>query len=735
MINHSDPIRTSQNLLEGLNTSQKEAVIATEGPVQVMAGAGSGKTRVLTHRIAYILAEKKCQPWNILAITFTNKAAREMKNRVVATVGPDANDIWISTFHSMCMQILRREIDKLGKTYTSSFTILDTSDQLTVIKQILKEENLDPKKFEPRKLLYRISQAKNILHTPTEMKKGVQGFFEEVAAEVYVKYQRRLELNNCLDFDDLLMLTVQLFNQVPDVEAFYQNKFQYIHVDEYQDTNHAQYILVKKLAAHYENICVVGDSDQSIYQFRGADISNILNFERDYPRAKMIKLEQNYRSTKKILEAANCVIRNNAERKPKELWTDNDEGSSIQLFEADTEFEEALFIADKIIKAHEQGCAYNAHVVLYRTNVQSRVIEDVMVKANIPYQMVGGVKFYDRKEIKDVLAYLRLIVNVNDDISLRRIINVPKRGIGPATMDKIAFYAEHHEMSCFFALLEVEHIGLSKRVTDDLQNFVSFIQQMHAMKDYLSASELIEEVLQRSGYRQELKRENTLEAEGRLENINELLTVAQEFEVRHEDKSLLSFLTELALVADLDQLDKEDGPVDAVTLMTLHSAKGLEFPYVFLVGLEEGIFPHVRSMKDEKDIEEERRLAYVGITRAEKQLHLLRAVTRTIFGQVSNNLPSRFLKEIPEGLVENCSKHKGRREQQHRPIVSSYRVETKVVDWTAGDQAEHKKWGIGTVLRVDGQGEETELKISFPAPYGEKRLLAKYAPIQKVEGV
>lgn len=734
MINNSESIRTLEDLLEGLNPAQREAVMATEGPVQVMAGAGSGKTRVLTYRIAYILAEKKCKPWNILAITFTNKAAREMKNRVVSTVGTDAHDIWISTFHSMCMQILRREIDKLGKSYTSSFTVLDSSDQLTVIKQILKEENVDPKKFEPRKLLYRISQAKNVLHTPDEMKKNMQGFFDEVAAGVYVKYQQRLEMNNCLDFDDLLMLTVRLFDQVPEVEAFYQRKFQYIHVDEYQDTNHSQYILVKKLAAHYKNICVVGDSDQSIYQFRGADISNILNFERDYPHAKIIKLEQNYRSTKKILEAANSVIGNNCERKPKELWTDNDEGVPIQLFEADTEFEEALFIADTILRGHQEGHAYNDYAVLYRTNVQSRVFEDVMVKANIPYQMVGGVKFYDRKEIKDVLAYLRLIVNVNDDISLRRIINVPKRGIGSATMDKITAYADQSAMSCFYALLEVEHIGLSKRVTDDLQKFVSFIQEMHTMAQYLSASEVIEEVLKRSGYRQELKRENTLEAEGRLENINELLTVAQEFEVRNDDKSLVSLLTELALVADLDQLDKQEGPVDAVTLMTLHSAKGLEFPYVFLAGMEEGIFPHARSMKEESEIEEERRLAYVGITRAEKRLHLLRAVTRTIFGHMSSNLPSRFLKEIPPQLIENMSQRR-KTPEQHRSQVSSFRINSEVVDWSIGDQAEHKKWGIGSVTKVDGQGEETEIKIAFPAPYGEKRLLAKYAPIRKVEGV
>ncbi|RAL21489.1 DNA helicase PcrA [Thermoflavimicrobium daqui] len=724
------------SLLDGLNPMQRQAVETTEGPVQILAGAGSGKTRVLTFRVAYLLAKKKIHPWNILAITFTNKAAREMKERIGRLVGSVAEDIWISTFHSMCVRILRRDIDRIG--YSRNFTILDTSDQLSVIKQILKEENLDPKKFEPRSILHRISAAKNQLLGPQGMLKQALAkgdFMAEVAAEVYEKYQDKLRTNESLDFDDLLMKTVMLFEQVPEVKEYYQKKFQYIHVDEYQDTNHVQYVLVRMLAANHQNICVVGDADQSIYRFRGADISNILQFERDWPNAMLIKLEQNYRSTKKILEAANHLIAHNTERKPKNLWTENETGDSIQLFEAENEHDEAYYIAEQIMRGNQTGTDYKDFAILYRTNAQSRVVEEVLLKSNIPYQVIGGIKFYERKEIKDILAYLRLIVNPRDDLSLTRVINVPRRGIGAVTLEKIQTYATAHQLSLIDALLEADQIGLTKRNLTPLNEFVQLIQQLHAMVEYLSAEELTEEVLTRTGYREELKKEKTLEAQGRLENIHEFMSVVQEFEKRSEDKSLVAFLTDLALISDIDALDEsvdESRPASSVSLMTLHSAKGLEFPYVFLVGMEEGIFPHSRTMDDEEEMEEERRLAYVGITRAEKCLHLTRARVRTIFGHTSANPPSRFLKEIPSELIEQVGQAKKvtpssemRRSAIHRPVQT-------VSDWAVGDKAEHRKWGIGTVVKVQGAGEDLELNIAFPAPTGVKKLLARFAPITKV---
>ncbi|MFC7441875.1 DNA helicase PcrA [Laceyella putida] len=724
-------LKTGDELLQGLNPMQKQAVETTDGPVQIIAGAGSGKTRVLTHRVAYLLAEKGIHPWNILAITFTNKAAREMKERIVQLVGPMAEEIWISTFHSMCVRMLRRDIDRLG--YSRNFTILDTSDQLTVIKQVLKEQNLDPKKFEPRTLLGKISHAKNMLLGPSEMKARAHSFMDEVAAEVYEKYQEKLRTNESLDFDDLLMVTVRLLETHPEVKEYYQRKFQYIHVDEYQDTNHVQYVLTKMLAEKHQNICVVGDSDQSIYRFRGADITNILNFERDYPKATMIKLEQNYRSTKKILAAANHVIAHNTERKPKNLWTDNDEGEAIRQFEAGTEHEEAYYVAEHILNGRKQGQSYKDFAVLYRTNAQSRVMEEVLMKSNIPYTIVGGIKFYERKEIKDVLAYLRLIVNPHDDLSLTRIINVPKRGIGAATLDKIANYAREQGLSMFGALLEMEEIGLTQRTLGPLREFVDLVRHLHAMIEYLSAVEVTEEILKRSGYREELKRENSLEAASRLENIDEFLSVAQEFEKRNEDKSLVAFLTDLALISDVDALDQEEeaDKGDAVVLMTLHSAKGLEFPTVFLVGMEEGIFPHMRSLDDEMEMEEERRLAYVGITRAEKVLHLTRARTRTIYGQTSSNLPSRFLKEIPAELVEEVGNKQAIAGGTITPRKVVRPTPNVVGDWQVGDKADHGKWGLGTVVKTQGSGEDLELHIAFPAPIGVKKLLAKYAPIKK----
>ncbi|OYD07518.1 DNA helicase PcrA [Paludifilum halophilum] len=721
---------TNQSLVEGLNPDQRRAVEKTEGPLLIVAGAGSGKTRVLTHRVAYLLADKQVHPWNLLAITFTNKAAREMKERIQNLVGPEAEEIWISTFHSMCVRILRRDIERIG--YSRNFTILDSSDQLTVIKQVLKEKNIDPKQFPPRSLLHRISNAKNRLWTAADLESRASGFVEEIAAQVYAAYQDKLRANQSLDFDDLLLETVRLFQQVPEVLDYYQKKFQYIHVDEYQDTNHVQYILVKMLAERHRNLCVVGDSDQSIYRFRGADITNILHFERDYSDAEVIKLERNYRSTQTILRAANGVIAHNLERKAKNLWTKNGEGEPVQLFEAENEHEEAYFVADTIVKEQKNGKDYSDFAVLYRTNAQSRVMEEVLMKANIPYRMIGGMKFYERKEIKDLLAYLRLVVNPDDDLSLTRVINVPRRGIGPTTLDKIARYAEEQNLSMFRSLLEVENIGLTARFIKPLNTFVGLIKELNAMQEYLTAGELTEEVLNRSGYREELKKEETVEAASRLENIDEFLSVTREFEDKNEDKTLVAFLTDLALVTDMDRLDEdEEASREAVTLMTLHSAKGLEFPRVFLVGMEEGVFPHNRTLEDPEELEEERRLAYVGITRAEEQLYLTRARLRMLFGQTNANPPSSFLKEIPEQLVETVGQPSA---VLKKPVVRQGPLRPEPnpdMDWREGDRVQHKKWGVGTVVKVQGSEEDMELNIAFPAPVGVKRLLAKFAPISR----
>ncbi|CEH28119.1 ATP-dependent DNA helicase PcrA [Aneurinibacillus migulanus] len=745
-----------EDALQGLNPQQKEAVLATDGPLLLLAGAGSGKTRVLTQRIAYLLSEKKVAPWSILAITFTNKAAREMKDRVSAIVGPDAEDIWISTFHSMCVRTLRRDIDHIG--YNRNFTILDSSDQLSVVKQCLKELNIDPKKFDPRAVLGFISTAKNELKTPEQYGDMAMGPIEQVSQRVYTLYQKKLKSNNSLDFDDLIMKTIQLFEEVPEVLEFYQKKFRYVHVDEYQDTNRAQYMLVKMLAAGHKNICVVGDSDQSIYRWRGADITNILNFEKDYPNARTILLEQNYRSTKKILEAANKVISNNFGRKPKNLWTENDDGAVIRYYTADSEHSEAYYIVDQIQKAVDRGRAYRDVAILYRTNAQSRVIEEVFVKSGIPYNIVGGTKFYDRKEIKDMLAYLRLISNPDDDLSLTRIINVPKRGIGAGTVEKIATYAAQQGISMYKAIQEVDQIGLSARFTDSVVKFARLITELESMQEYLSVTELAEEVLKRTEYREELRREGTLEARSRVENIEEFLSVTMEFERTNEDKTLVAFLTDLALVADIDKLDEtEEDKGNAVVMMTLHSAKGLEFPMVFLAGMEEGIFPHSRALFEEVEMEEERRLAYVGITRAEQELFLTRALMRTLYGQTKMNAPSRFIEEIPEHLIqaegtvqERLAARTGRMDsqmtqpQQRSGVVSMRSQQPKgstskalggqgaeAMDWKAGDKVAHGKWGTGTVVSIKGSGQDLELTIAFPNPTGLKKLLAKFAPIEK----
>ncbi|MDR0139166.1 DNA helicase PcrA [Metabacillus idriensis] len=732
----------TDQLLNGLNDMQKEAVKATDGPLLIMAGAGSGKTSVLTRRIAYLMVEKGVAPWNILAITFTNKAAREMKERIGKLLGPGADDIWISTFHSMCVRILRRDIDRIG--ISRNFSILDTTDQLSVIKSILKDRNIDPKKFDPRSILGSISGAKNELITPEEFEKTAGGMYEQVASDVYKDYQKKLLKNQSLDFDDLIMTTIQLFQRVPEVLEFYQRKFQFIHVDEYQDTNKAQYLLVKMLASRFQNLCVVGDSDQSIYRWRGADIANILSFEKDYPAASVILLEQNYRSTQRILEAANGVIKNNMNRKAKNLWTQNDEGQKINYYRADSESAEGQFVAGKINQlVSSEGRKLSDFAILYRTNAQSRVIEEILLKSNINYTIVGGIKFYDRKEIKDILAYLRLIANPDDDISLARVINTPKRGVGATSVDKIAQYALDNDLSLFGAIEQIEFAGVSARVVSAMVDFRELVRNLTNMQDYLSVTELAEEVIEKTGYRDMLKTEKTIEAQSRLENIDEFLSVTQNFEKNSEDKSLVAFLTDLALVADIDKLDEdEEASKEAVVLMTLHSAKGLEFPVVFLMGVEEGVFPHSRSLMEEAEMEEERRLAYVGITRAEKELFITNAKMRTLFGRTSMNPESRFISEIPSELLENLNEVKKspspfaaktrpeRRPQVNRPMAASTGGDE--IAWSVGNKAEHKKWGIGTVVSVKGEGEGKELDIAFPSPVGIKRLLAKFAPIQKV---
>lgn len=751
-----------------LNKEQREAVEATSGPVLIMAGAGSGKTRVLTHRIAYLIATRKAAPWSILAITFTNKAAREMQDRIGKIVGLSASDIWVSTFHSMCVRILRRDIERIG--YSSNFSILDSTDQLSVIKTCMKELNVDAKKFEPKAIQAEMGSAKNELITPERYERKIGDYFQGIVAKVYTLYQKKLKANNSLDFDDLIMKTIELFQSVPEVLDFYQNKFQYIHVDEYQDTNRAQYMLCRMLADKHHNICVVGDSDQSIYRWRGADIGNILNFEKDYPEARAVFLEQNYRSSSNILDAANAVINNNTGRKPKKLWTDKGGGSKLMRYEAGSEHEEGHFIAGEIIKNVKQGKRYDSHAILYRTNAQSRVIEEVLIKSDIPYQIVGGIKFYDRKEIKDILAYLRLVSNPDDDISLRRIINVPKRGIGDTTVDKLEEAAAAQGLSIFAVLEHAQALDLSARFRASLADFYGMIRNLNMMIDYLSVTELTEKMLEMTGYREELKRENTIEAKSRLENIDEFLSVTLDFEKRSEEKSLVSFLTDLALIADIDTMDKEDdgSSKDAIILMTMHSAKGLEFPVVFIIGLEEGVFPHSRAFMDNEELEEERRLAYVGITRAEEQLYLTSARMRTLFGKTASNAPSRFLKEIPGELIEAVGGYgaggsfgarngyggggysafgSGGRGAYGSPTGSAFgagavpsasnRAASPQVaagggtSFANGDKVNHGKWGTGVVVAVKGTGDNTELQIAFPAPVGVKRLLAKFAPITK----
>ena len=737
-------------LLKGLNPEQQDAVKATQGPLLIMAGAGSGKTRVLTHRVAYLIEEENVMPWHVLAITFTNKAAKEMKERIGKLLDESASDVWVSTFHSLCVRILRRDIDKMGKPKT--FTIADPSEQRTLMKQILTKMNLDPKRYDPRALLGTISNAKNELLTPEQYAQNAASPYEQTVANVYDAYAKEMDRNNSLDFDDLIMTTSQLFDENPDVLEKYQEKFQYIHVDEYQDTNEAQYKLVKQLGGKYRNVCVVGDADQSIYGWRGANIQNIMNFEKDYPEATTIKLEQNYRSTKTILKAANEVINHNSNRKPKELWTDNADGEKIKFYRGQNESDEALFVVDQIKNLLLQGFNYGDFAVLYRTNAQSRTFEEKLMQANMPYKIIGGHKFYDRKEIKDVLGYLRLVANHDDSMSFQRVINSPKRGIGPGTIEKLQNYADEHGWSLLEAAENIELSPLGAKPRKTIGHFAKVIDDLTKLSETESMTVLMNHLLEDSGYVDDLKQQNNLESQARIENIEELLTVTTQFDQAYEpdpevdETRLTTFLTELSLVSDQDDIEEEQ---TEVTLMTLHAAKGLEFPVVFLVGMEEGIFPLGRSLLKEDDLEEERRLAYVGITRAEKRLYLTNAFSRTLYGRTQNNPTSRFVEEINDDALEPVNTNAGNlgsrnesfKQRRRRAATSATFTSPTLkakgaqgaekLHWNVGDKVDHKKWGRGTVVKVNGDGKNAELDIAFDSQ-GIKRLLAEYAPIKKV---
>ena len=765
-------------LLTGMNDKQAEAVQTTEGPLLIMAGAGSGKTRVLTHRIAYLIDEKMINPWNILAITFTNKAAREMRERAMA-LNPATSETLIATFHSMCVRILRREADHIG--YNRNFTIVDPGEQRTLMKRILKTLNLDPKKWNERAILGTISNAKNDLLDEVAYEHQAGDMYTQIVAKCYKAYQEELRRSEAMDFDDLIMMTLRLFDKNPDVLAYYQQRYQYIHVDEYQDTNHAQYQLVKLLASRFKNICVVGDADQSIYGWRGADMQNILDFEKDYPEAKVVLLEENYRSTKKILQAANEVIKNNRNRRPKKLWTQNDDGEQIVYYRANDERDEAVFVAstiDNIIR--EEGKNFKDFAVLYRTNAQSRTIEEALLKSNIPYTMVGGTKFYSRKEIRDVISYLNLIANPADNISFERVVNEPKRGVGPGTLEKIRNFAYEQNMSLLDASANIMLSPIKGKAAQGVYDFANMILNLRDQLDGLSITEAVEAVLDKSGYLDALSMQQTLESQARVENIEEFMSVTKNFDETNTDGTedetgidrLGRFLNDLALIADTDDGDMEAAEV---TLMTLHAAKGLEFPVVFLIGMEEGVFPLSRASEEPDELEEERRLAYVGITRAEEILFLTNANTRTLFGKTSYNRPSRFLREISDDLLQyqglarpaNSSfgvrftkeeptqfgqgmslqqalqtRKANAQPQRHTgaqpfskatgglPFGKTSDPSNSATDWEIGDIAHHKKWGDGTVLEVTGSGKTQELKIKFPE-VGLKKVLASVAPIVK----
>lgn len=731
-----------QNIFDGLNPAQSTAVEHINGPLLIMAGAGSGKTKVLTCRIAYLL-EQGVAPYHILAITFTNKAAAEMRERVNRMVGVQAKDIWLSTFHAFCARFLRLEIDGLPG-YKHNFVIYDSSDSQALVKACLRELNLDDKQYTPRGIQAAISNAKNALQDAREFERQADNFYAKKVAEVYQLYQQKLRGNNALDFDDLLMLAVILLQQNEAIRQKYQEKFRYILIDEYQDTNRAQYLLARLLAEKYRNLCVVGDADQSIYGWRGADIHNILDFENDYPETKIIKLEQNYRSTQMILDAANAVIENNVDRKPKTLWTDNQPGEKITHYLAYDERDEAQFIADTVTKLNTvYRTPYGSIAVLYRTNAQSRVIEEAFMKYGLPYTMVGGLKFYDRKEIKDIIAYLRVLFNPADTMSLLRIINVPRRGIGETSINRLTEYAAANDLTLFDVISNPDLVpGLTARVKRPLENLAELIFTIMGQLNSLPVVNLVEKVMNDSGYIAELEKEQTPQDEARLENLRELLSVAKEFAAGEMENTLENFLSHVALVSDIDSAEMAE---DRVTLMTLHSAKGLEFPVAFIAGMEEGLFPHSRTLMNEEEIEEERRICYVGITRARRKLYLTNARMRTIYGKSAMYPESRFLEEIPDDKLEHVTirpSHYGRSggttAASSSPLTLAKKASTEEtmqpkssVNWRIGDKAQHSKWGVGTVVGVQGDGENQEVKIAFPGQ-GIKSLAVKFAPISKV---
>ena len=736
------------NTMEGMNPQQQEAVEYTEGPLLILAGAGSGKTRVLTHRIAYLMEEKGVKPWNIMAITFTNKAAQEMRERVDQIAGFGAESVWVSTFHSSCVRILRRYIDRLG--YDNRFTIYDTEDSKTVMKEMIRRLDLDPKIYKERNLLSKISAAKNEMITPNEYEKQVTRWEDRRVGEIYRAYQEQLKKNNALDFDDLLVKTVELFRDCPEALDYYQERFRYIMVDEYQDTNTVQFQFVSRLAARYRNLCVVGDDDQSIYKFRGANIGNILDFEKVFPDAKVIKLEQNYRSTQNILDAANEVIRHNKGRKEKRLWTENGTGDKVNFRQFQSGFEEAEFVAGEIGRKVRTGeNHYRDFAVLFRSNVQSRLFEEKFLLANIPYKIVGGVNFYGRKEIKDLLAYMKTVDNSLDDLAVQRIINVPKRGIGAATIGKVEAYAAEQDIHFYDALLEADYIPGLGRAAAKIRPFTLFIQSLRSQLEYLSVKELLEKIIEDTGYVKELEAEDTEEARARIENIDEFISKAADYEASAAEPSLSGFLQEVALVADIDSVDDSS---DYVLLMTLHSAKGLEFNEVYMAGMEDGLFPSYMTITgdDPSELEEERRLCYVGITRARKKLTLTAARQRMIRGETQYSKTSRFVREIPRELIDlgrdGTTEHTFKKPELFGGAEvprKKYTAETfkprqftvtkaDSLDYGVGDTVRHVKFGVGVVQSIAEGGRDYEVTVDFDR-FGVKRMFASFAKLKKIE--
>ncbi len=726
----------TDNLLRSLNDVQREAVQHTEGPLLILSGAGSGKTRVITHRIAYLIKHHRVSPFRILAVTFTNKAANEMKERLDTLVdGGVSRELWVSTFHSTCARILRRDIEKLGtraasegvspskkRAYTRDFTIFDTGEQATLIKDVLRQLNYSDKDYNPRAILSLISHAKNESISPQKYEIIADGYFERVVAEVYPLYQDALRLNNSLDFDDLLLFTVELLRKNTEVRQYYQGKFEYILVDEYQDTNRCQYELVRLLADEKQNVCVVGDDDQSIYAFRGADIRNILDFEKDYPNASVLRLEQNYRSTQNILDAAWSVVQNNKARKPKKLWTEQEEGELVTCYEAMDESDEAGYVGTQIEDWHAEGVDYKDFAVFYRTNAQSRIFEEAFRAANIPYQIVGGVGFYDRMEIKDLLAYLRVMCNPNDSMSVRRIINVPSRGIGATTLERLMDFAAAEDITLFEAVQRVDEIStINRGLQTKVRRFAEIFDEFDAT---VLPADALDSVLKVTGYLKNLKSQDSIEAQNRVENIEELINAVSQYEYDEPEPSLSDYLENVALIADIDTMETDS--TDMVTLMTLHSAKGLEFPFVFIVGVEEGYLPHQRSISTESELEEERRLCYVGITRAMEQIYLSHARSRRTFRETEYRTPSRFIAEIPEYLIKHVDRYQSPFRQPHSLYEE---VPEDSVDYSVDQIVHHPKFGRGKIMKISGAGGDIHITVRFSRAGMTKRFAASLAPL------